>query len=116
MHTKTIRSSRGPEKPLVLEIMKMLRAKEWFVMKMHGSEFQAGFPDLFATHTKYRVRLIEVKDPNRKGDVFTSAQADLFPKLYAHGCPVYIMTGADEDNYSRLFKEPNFWQYLRIMR
>ena len=102
----------GPESVIVHQLMSLLSLKGWYVLKMHGSLFQAGFPDLYATHKQYRNRLIEVKDPLRKGDVFTAAQHEVFPKLSAFGSPIYVLTAATEHEYSKLFGPENWWQFL----
>jgi hypothetical protein len=94
----------------------MLLDKGWFVVKLHGNQFQSGMPDLFCCHSRYGIRLVEIKDPKRTGDVFTSAQHDMFPKLNANGAQVWVLTGATEDEYAKLFKPGNWWQYLDVMR
>jgi len=96
--------------------MKFLTLRQWFVMKMHGSVYQSGFPDLYATHKQYRVRLIELKVPGRSGDVFTAGQHEVFPKLSAFGSPVYVLTTCCESEYQKLFSPENWYQYLHVMR
>lgn len=104
----------GPEDKIRDGIINMLRAKGWFVMVMHGNIFQKGFPDLFACHSVYGIRLIEVKDPKRCGDVFTAAQKEVFPKLSANGAKVWVLTGSSQYDYSLLFdmKDGNWYQHL----
>lgn len=106
----------GPEDKIVQALMEFLTVRGWYVMKMHGSMFQAGFPDLYATHKQYRVRLIEVKDPERQGDVFTPAQHEIFPKLSAYGSPIYVLTAATEAEYQKLFGPENWYTFLPIWR
>jgi hypothetical protein len=31
----------------------------------------------------------------------------------ANGCGIWILTEASEEQYDRLFKEPNLWDYLK---
>lgn len=92
----------------------MLRDKEWFVKQTHGNMFQSGFPDLFATHYKYRIRWIEVKLPDMKGSHFTNAQLETFPKMVANGAGIWILTAATEEEYAKLFKPSNFHVYLAL--
>lgn len=88
----------------------MLLLKGWLVRVMKASETLYGFPDLFASHHKYGMRWIEVKLPEMKGSSFTPAQLEWFPKMVAHGSPIWILTGATEVEYNKLFKPQNFTQ------
>lgn len=118
MEPKSLRRTgkARPEHKIQQEIITMLRAREWYVMVMHGSMFQSGVPDLYATHTLYRARWIEVKLPDMKGSHFTPRQREVFPKLCAHGAGVWVLTGATESEYRKLFKTANWYQYLPEMR
>ena len=101
-----------PEGKIQDAIIKMLRSKEWFVMNMHGNLYQAGFPDLFTSHYKYGIRLIEVKRPEMKGSRFTAAQLETFPRLVAAGAGVWVLTGDSDGEYKKLFKPCNWFIYL----
>lgn len=79
----------------------------------HGNMFQKGFPDLYATHVKYRQRWIEIKQP--VGYSFTAAQLEDFPLLEANGSPIWIMTAATETEYLKLWKPSNWSFYLMAM-
>lgn len=96
--------------------MNMLRIKGWYVMETHGNMYQSGFPDLFATHSKYGCRWIEVKLPKMKGSKFTPAQIDCFPKLCANGAGVWILTGDSDSEYQKLFSRFNWWQFLEAFK
>lgn len=86
--------SRGkPERVIQNAIIKMLRIHEWYVMETHGNMYQQGFPDLYATHSRYRQRWIEVKNPKKYK--FTPAQLECFPKLTAHVTPIWPSIGQD---------------------
>jgi hypothetical protein len=111
-HFKPGRGKKGPEKIIQERIESMLRYKGWFVLRTHGNMFQSGLPDNFACHTSYGQRWIEIKDPNRHGDVFTSAQHDTFPKMCANGSGVWVLTGDTEEEYNKLFARHNWYQYL----
>jgi len=85
-------------------------------METHGNMYQAGFPDLFACHSSFGQRWIEVKLPEMKGSRFTPAQLESFPKICAHGSGVWILTGDSEHEYDKLSKPANFWQYTSIWK
>jgi len=106
----------GPEHKIQQDIIKMLLFHGWYVKVMHGSVYQAGFPDLFTCHYRYGIRLIEVKDPNRRGDVFTAAQHEEFPKITANGGGIWVMVDATEKEYNKLFDRPNWYQYLQAFK
>lgn len=103
--------TKGPEKIIQEHIERMLRAYGWYVLRTHGSMFQSGFPDDYATHSRYGARWIEVKTPHRTGEVFTAAQLDVFPKLCASGSGVWVLTAATDSEYQKLFDRPN-WSYF----
>ena len=102
--------SDGPEEKILQAIVRMLTLRGWYTVRMHGNIHQYGFPDLFCTHTKYGIRLVEVKNPH--SFKFTGAQLDKFPKLQANGAQVWVLTGSSEEEYGKLFKPGNFWTYL----
>ena len=113
-HTPKNFGSRGPEAKVQEAIIKFLRWKEWYVMETHGNMYQRGFPDLFACHSMYGQRWIEVKLPEMRGSKFTPAQMECFPKLCANGSAVWIMTAASEREYECLFKPCNWFTYLNM--
>ena len=110
------RSKKGPEAKIQAAIIDMLKIKGWYVMVTHGNLFQSGFPDLFACHSTYGQRWIEVKKPNFKGSKFTSAQLECFPKMCSNGSAIWILTADTEREYEKLFKSHNWWQYLSAFR
>lgn len=114
MKTPKNRQRDNPEAKIQAEIVKMLRNKGWYVHRIHGSIYQSGLPDLYATHSSYGPRWIEVKLPNMVGSRFTAAQLDVFPKLEANGTHIWILTAATETEYKKLFNRSNFHQYRFI--
>lgn len=100
----------GPEAVIQNSIIEYLRAREWFVKSTHGNQFQAGFPDLYATHATYKQRWIEVKNPLRFS--FTGAQLRDYPKFCAFGSPIWIMGAATKEEYEKLFKPNNLSEYM----
>lgn len=106
------RHKGGPERKIQDAIIDMLRIHEWYIMETHGNMYQSGFPDLYVTHSSYRQRWIEVKNPDKYE--FTPAQLTHFPKLSAHGTGIWILTAATEEEYKKLFKPPNWHTYLSV--
>lgn len=88
-------------------IINELQKRGWIVKSTHGNLYQSGFPDLFATHKTYGQRWIEVKRPERTGDIFTPAQREFFPLLCANGSGVWVLTGETEDQLKLLRERPN---------
>lgn len=99
-----------PEKTIEIAIRNKLSSRGWFVIKTHGNAFQSGLPDLYATHSKYGVRWIEVKTPT---GTFTPAQRDTFPKMSANGSPIWVLTSADDYELQKLFGPENWFWFLK---
>ena len=106
------RKPKHPERGIQKAIIKMLQIRGWYVRVTHGSIYQSGLPDLFATHAEHGPRWIEVKLPRMIGSHFTSAQRDVFPKLTKNGSGVWILTAATVAEYEKLFRPCNWWVYL----
>lgn len=109
-----LRIKDNPEQRIRDAIRDYLILRGWYVMITHGSLFQAGFPDIWATHFRYGGRWIEVKLPDMKGSSFTPAQMEHFPKLMANGTSIYILTGATDQEYKKLFEPSNFNYYFSL--
>jgi predicted peptidase len=99
MEPVKLRPKKGPEALIQLKIIKKLMSIGWYVMVTHGSQFQSGFPDLYATHVDVGGRWIEVKNPLKY--CFTPAQQKCFPLLSAHGTPIWILTSDDDDEIKK---------------
>ncbi len=106
----------SPEAKIQEAIRKMLLIKGWYVMETHGNMYQAGFPDMWASHTRYGQRWIEVKLPGMKGSKFTPAQIECFPKICANGSGVWVITSDTDLEYNKLFQPPNWYQYLSVWK
>lgn len=104
---------RNPEDILQEKIMNMLTLKGWFVKSTHGNLYQKGLPDLFATHSKYGGRWIEVKVADSY--CFTGAQLEDFPKICANGTGIWILVNDSEEEYQKLFKPYNWYQYMLLL-
>jgi len=106
----------GPEKKIQDAVESYLRVREWLVKHIHGNAYQAGWPDLWASHSKYGHRWVEIKLPGMVGSQFTPSQLDWFPKLCANGSGVWVLTGALDSEYLKLWKPPNWWVYTGVMK
>jgi hypothetical protein len=94
------------------ELIKYLRARGWHTERIAGGAFQYGLPDLFCAHRKWGQRWIELKRPGNNYS-FTRAQKQKFPILDKYGVGIWILTGADQPNYDKLFKPPNWRDYWK---
>lgn len=99
---------KKPETKIQEDIITMLQGKGWFCMVTVGNMYQSGFPDIFACHTRFGHRWIEVKraDGNSR---LEASQMENFPKLCAHGSGVWILTAATEHEYRKLVSAPCNW-------
>lgn len=107
-----VNKKRGPERIIQDNIMGMLRMRGWFVLETHGNMYQSGFPDLYATHSRYGARWVEVKNPVAYS--FTPAQLDTFPKLAANGSGVWVLVDHSDAEYEKLWHPPNYHIYLLL--
>ena len=105
---------KGPEAAIQLKIVARLKAMDWFVMVTHGNEFQMGLPDLYCAHVKHATRWIETKNPLAYS--FTPAQLEVFPMMSAKGVGIWVLTSDSDEEIKKLFKPPNWYQYLSIMK
>lgn len=111
MNPFKFREAHGPEWHIREDLITFLEARGWHVEIMHGSVFQNGIPDLLAIHPKYGHRFIDVKVEGRY--TFTGAQRKKWPIFEKFGMGVWILVGADDPNYDRLFNPPNWRDYYK---
>lgn len=110
MDKPRIYEKTGPEAKIQKEIIEFLTLRGWYVKATHGNTLQHGFPDLYATHSRYGARWIEVKNPESYS--FTPAQEECFPKFCANGTQIWVLIAATEEEYQKLWKPCNWWYYL----
>lgn len=108
------KSSKQPETMLYKQVREWLEHRGWFVLKLHGSEFQVGLPDVYAFHVKYGCAWIELKMPKRKKDRhggLRASQIRMMKRMQVAGVPVWVITSVEELQllYTR---RPNFMSYL----
>jgi len=106
------RPKHGPEWHIQQKLVAYLKARGWHVERMIGNAFQLGIPDLYVANPKWGTRWIDVKRPG-KDYSFTKAQKRKWPVWEAFGVGIWILTGADQEDYDRLFKAPNWRDYWK---
>jgi len=106
-----IREKHGPEWKIQQDLIKFLRARGWLVEVTQGNMFQKGFPDLFISHPKYGQRWIDVKNP--VSYTFTKDQRRKWPVWAEYGVGIWILVGANDDEYDKLFTSPNWKDYWK---
>lgn len=111
---KLNKPKQGPEAIVQAAIVKKLTLLGWHVEETHGNIYQFGFPDLYAMHTSYGTRWIEVKDPLRKGNLFTAAQLKKFPIWISRGVGIWVLKGDSKEEIDKLFKPSNYHVILNF--
>lgn len=100
--------ARGPEAEIQKRVIAALETQGWFCKELHGDLFQFGVPDLFICKKGFGWRFVEIKNPERYS--FTNAQYETFPRLFAEGVGVWILTS--EHQLGALSKPANWHYYL----
>lgn len=108
---KIKQAKHGPEWHIQQDLIEFLKARGWLVERLIGNAFQTGIPDLYAHHPKWGARWIDAKVDGHYS--FTKAQKRKWPEWEKHGVGIWILTGADQDNYDKLFKAPNWRDYWK---
>lgn len=99
-----------PESKLASKVKLFLEDKGWSVLNTHGNKYQQGFPDKYCIHPKYGQRWVELKVKDKH--VFTPSQLFWFPVFHACRVGIWIMVEASEGEYEKLFRPPNWYNYL----
>lgn len=116
MDKPKLRIRDDPERQVRDDIRDFMLLRGWFIKITHGNAFTEGWPDIFACHSSYGQRWIEVKLPDMKGSKFTPAQLRDFPKLIANGSGVWVLTAGNDTEYQKLFAPCNYWMCLETWR
>lgn len=103
---KTVRS--GPEMQGASRLRTKMEAIGWHLEKLHGNKYQSGLPDYIAIHIEFGHRWIETKAP---GEKLSSRQHLKFALFERKGQKIYVLE--NETHYDKLFKEPNWKNYIR---
>jgi hypothetical protein len=105
------RPAHGREWYIQRDLIEYLKGREWLVERMIGNAFQKGIPDLYAFHPSHGQRWIDVKVEGKWS--LTKAQRHKWPMWESFGCHIWILTGADQDNYDKLFSPCNWRDYWK---
>jgi hypothetical protein len=105
------RTKHGPEWHIQQDLKQFLKDRQWNVEHTHGSLYQTGFPDLYVAHGKWGQRWIDCKQPKRYS--FTRDQKRKWPLWDKFGIGIWILTAADQEQYDKLFKPPNWKDYWK---
>ena len=89
------------------EIKAHMEKRGWLVLKVTGSIYMVGWPDIYATHKEHGARWIETKRPTT--GKLSPEQIKMFAKLTEYGAGVWILEKVEE--YPRLFGQPNWWRW-----
>jgi hypothetical protein len=103
-------SPNDPEAIIQRNVITKLQSNDWVVKSTYGNIYQYGFPDLYCAHKKFGQRWVEVKNPLSYR--FTGAQLSFFPLLSSVRVGVWILTSDSDEEYDKLFRAPNWHQYL----
>lgn len=99
------------EKKIQDALIQYLRERGWLVERFIGNAYQQGIPDLYLYHPKWGERWVDVKVEGKYS--FTKAQKFKWPLWESFGIGIWILTGADQRNYDKLFSPPNWRDYWR---
>jgi hypothetical protein len=105
------RNKHGPEWHIQQDLIEFLSIRKWCCEVTNGNVYQIGFPDLYVAHKKYGTRWIDCKNPERY--TFTGAQKEKWPLWHSYGIGIWIITGATEKEYDKLFQPPNWQEYWK---
>jgi len=106
-----MRAKHGKEYFIQRDLIVYLEARGWLVERIVGNIYQSGLPDLYCFHPKWGSRWIDVKVAGHYS--FTKAQKRKWPIWSHYGLGVWILTGADQENYDKLFAPPNLMDYWK---
>lgn len=96
------------EKTIENNIRKALHAQGWFTVKLSGSMYVHGLPDLYCFQRSTNTTLwIESKAPGKK---LRPTQVKRFPKWDHEGIRIYVLTS--DTQLDRLSGPPNWRDYL----
>lgn len=98
----------NPEALGAARLIKFMRAKGWSCWKVGAGKYVSGWPDYYCHHPIFCHRWIETKTLKGK---LSSSQIKRFGELKKSGDKVFVLT--DETHYPRLFKQPNWEQFIR---
>lgn len=102
---------KGPEAVIQKNFIAYLKQRGWLVERMIGNQLQKGIPDIYIYHHEHGARWVDLKNP--VDYEFTSAQKWKWPIWESHGVGIWIITGWTDEEYDKLFAEPNWRDYWK---
>lgn len=106
-----IRPKHGPEWYIQNKVRDFLTDRGWHVERFIGNALQFGIPDLLAIHPRLGHRWIDIKQPKKFS--LTEQQRKKWPVWEHFGEGIWIMTAADQDEYDKLMRKPNWRDYWK---
>lgn len=89
-------------------LRRSMHALGWKTFRIGASKYGAtGLPDLYCVHPKHGQRWIEMKSPTGK---LTKRQQSVCVEFSNAKVGVWVLV--NENDYSNLFREPNWWKYV----
>lgn len=92
-------------------LIEYLETRGWLVERLIGNAYQMGIPDLYLHHRKWGSRWVDVKVEGKYS--FTKAQKLKWPKWEQFGVGIWILTNANQEQYDKLFRPPNWREYWK---
>jgi hypothetical protein len=102
---------RGPEWFIARDADRLLTSRGWRIYITTGNRYQKGFPDRYLIHKDHGTRWVDYKSPRRHS--LTTAQRRIWPEWDLLGVGIWIMAGATETEYRKLFEPPNWRAYWK---
>lgn len=90
-------------------VIKYLRLRNWQVKETEGTLLSYGWPDLYTAHLQYGPRWIEMKVPGGK---LRETQIEFITDFALVGVGVWVLTDDTIKEYQKLFKPPNWQEFL----
>lgn len=97
-----------PEKKGEKELRDYMGRQGWLTVKLAGSIFQKGLPDLLCVHPDHGIKFIEMKSMVGK---LSDVQFAMFTRMSRFGAKIYICVNAKD--YDKIFDPPN-WKHVSV--
>ena len=91
------------------QVISYLQTRDWVVKQTEGTILSHGWPDLYVAHVRHGQRWIEMKVPGGK---LRETQIRFITDFELAGVGVWVLEAATPEQYARLFKPPNWRNYL----
>ncbi len=105
------KAKHGPEWYIQRDLIAYMKARGWHVERMTGNMYQKGIPDLYCYSKQWGERWIDVKNDGKYS--FTDDQKKKWPVWDNAGIGIWILIGATQEEYDKLFALPNWRAYWK---